>query len=89
MEEQPKYEYQPPGIATAALEAGSLAQQLNQRPCQDLTADQQIRMKALELGIQWLTQEPPQPSEAAPDINEALFWSCVRDFEDYLKKGRK
>lgn len=66
----------------AALSRGSLAQQLNQQPSYDMTAEQQIRAKALECAAIYATS-----GELIMTGVRALL-DVAEDLETYIRDGK-
>lgn len=53
-----------------------------------MTADQEIRARALECAVRWRhTQGVDQLAD--PEVLEQNFWSVVKEFEHYIKTGEK
>lgn len=74
-----------------ALSRGSLAQQMALEPSYTMTADQEIRARALECSVRWLSSRTDALEAVGVTDEEikALFWGFAKDFETYIKTGEK
>ena len=53
-----------------------------------MTADQQIRAKALEIATVHFAQMPAEHKMQAPQEFEGIFWDGVKEFERYIRVGK-